>query len=378
MERAFEVIKDDEPDVDMAVLAGRLSRGYWFFGDLQRADEHAELALEIGETQGLSEAVAIGMRAKAAVLFSRGYPQQAIALIKQALEIALEHDLLEDASTCYFLLSDRSFRDDRYADALRYLDESLALARRQGSRPYEWSVIAERTYPLLMMGRWDEVLATTGPFTQEQAESGGVVLSVLQSGVEMNVYRGELEEARRINSLFSHIEDSSDLQDRACWFGAQAALALAEGRLEDALAAGEATIETAPTMGHNFQSTKQGVTDALEAALTLGDNTKVEELLTWIEQVPPSGQSPYLEAQRLRFRARLAADPAGLASAVAGFRSLGVPFWEAVAQFEQGELTGGADGAQLIAGARATFERLEARPWLERTDGVRVHAEASA
>jgi class 3 adenylate cyclase/tetratricopeptide (TPR) repeat protein len=378
MERAFQVIKDDEPDEDIAVLAGRLSRGYWFFGDLEQADERADFALEIAEMHRLPEALALGMRAKAAVLFSRGYPQQGVALIKQALEVALEHDLPEDASTCYFLLSDRSFRLDRYADALRYLDESLALARRRGSRPSEWAVLAERTYPLLMMGRWDEVLATTDAFTQEQAESGGVVLSVLQSGVEANAYRGELDEARRINSLFSHIENSSDLQDRASWLGAQAALALAEGRLDDALAAGEATIETASTMGSNFQSIKQGVADALEAALALGDSAKVKELLAWVEQVPPSGQSPYLEAQRLRFRARLAGDPVGLASAAAGFRSLGVPFWEAVAQLEQGELLGGDEAARLIAEARATFERLEALPWLERAAGVPVAVEASA
>ena len=107
------------------------------------------------------------------MLFSRGHPQQALALIKHALEVALEHDLLEDASTCYFLLSDSCFRFDRYADALRYLDESLALARRLGSRPYEWATIAERTYPLLMTGRWDEVLATTDSFTEEQVASGG-------------------------------------------------------------------------------------------------------------------------------------------------------------------------------------------------------------
>ena len=378
MERAFQVIKDDEPDADIAVLAGRLSRGYWFFGDLERADERAEFALEIGERQTLPEALAVGMRAKAAVLFSRGRPQQALALIKQALELALEHDLLEDASTCYFLLSDWSLRLDRYADALRYLDESLALARRQGSRPYEWSVLAERTYPLLMTGRWDEVLATTGAFTQEQAESGGVVLSVLQSGVETNVYRGELDEARRIFKLFSHIEHSSDLQDRACWLGAQASLALAEGGLEDALAAGEATIETASTMGSNFQSIKQGVTDAVEAALGLGKTAKAEELLAWVEQVPPSGRSPYLEVQRLRLRGRLDADAAALGSAAAQFRALGVPFWQAVTQLEHAEALGehGEAAEALAAEARATFERLGAAPWIARASrrGAQVPA----
>jgi hypothetical protein len=57
--------------------------------------------------------------------------------VKHALEVALEHDLAEDASICYFLLSDRCFRRDRYAEALGYLEESLALANKMGSRPLE-------------------------------------------------------------------------------------------------------------------------------------------------------------------------------------------------------------------------------------------------
>ena len=107
-----------------------------------------------------------------------GHRAEAFALLKQGLEVALEHDLLEDASTCYFILSDRCFRLDRYGEALRYLDESLALAGRMGSRPYELGVQAERTYALLMLGRWDEVLATADEFTEEHVHSGGVVLSV--------------------------------------------------------------------------------------------------------------------------------------------------------------------------------------------------------
>ena len=145
---------------------------------------------------------------------------------------------LEDASTCYFILSDGCFRLDRYADALRYLDEALALARRIGNRPYEWATLAERTYPLLMTGGWDEALATADEFTQEQVDSGGVVLSLLQSGVEIHAYRGELDEARRIYAMFDRLEGSTDIQDRSMRLAATAALSRAEGRLEEAYAAG--------------------------------------------------------------------------------------------------------------------------------------------
>ena len=112
----------------------------------------AELALDIAEAQGLPEPLASALRAKGAVAFSRGHREEAFALVKHALEVALEHDLSAHASTCYFLLSDSCFRRDRYTDALAYLDQSLALARKLGSRPYEWGALAERTYPALHGG----------------------------------------------------------------------------------------------------------------------------------------------------------------------------------------------------------------------------------
>jgi tetratricopeptide (TPR) repeat protein len=301
------------------------------------------------------------------VVASRGHGTESFALLKQGLEVALEHDLLEEASTCYFILSDRCFRLDRYAEALRYLDESLALAGRIGSRPFEWAVQAERSYALLMLGRWDEVLATTDAFTEEQVHSGGVVLSVLQSGVEAHCHRGELEAARRIYAMYSWLEDSSDLQDRGCFLAATAALRRAEGRFEDALAAGAATIEVASTMGAAFQGVKSGVVDALEAALALGDTTKAEELLSLFDELPPAQWPPFLEGHAIRIRARMDGDPAGLADAAARFRGMSLPFWLAVTQVEQAEALGPGGAAEALLGeARTTFERLGARPWLER------------
>src|SRR6266487_4419202 len=90
-----------------------------------------------------------------------------------ALEIALAHEL-DEASTCFFWLSDRCFQRDEYVDAIGYLDEALALTRKRGDRPGEWSVLAERTYPLVMLGRWDESQTVIDEFTPEQIDAGGL------------------------------------------------------------------------------------------------------------------------------------------------------------------------------------------------------------
>jgi tetratricopeptide (TPR) repeat protein len=380
MERAFAVISADEPDEDLALLAARLSLGYWYSGDLERAAERAELALDIAEAHAYPAALTLALRAKVAVIESRGHHEEAQALLKHALEIALHHDLMEDAGTCYFILSDRCFHRDQYVDALAYLDEALALSRKLGNRPYEWAVLAERTYPLSMLGRWDEAQAASQEFTPEQIDTGGVVLSLLQSSVEIHIQRGELDEARRIFSLFSRLEESSDVQERSCYLGSRAALRRVEGRPQEALADGEATIEAGRTLGISSQAVKQGIVEAAEAAFALGESAKIEALLTSIETLPPGSRPPYLDAHARRFRARIAEDETGYEAAAEGFRELGIPFWLAVTLLEHGERLVGqgraTEAEPLLAEAGEIFERLEARPWLERVTAAAAEQQA--
>jgi tetratricopeptide (TPR) repeat protein len=312
------------------------------------------------------------LRAKGAILFSRGHNQEGLALNKHALELALEHDVHEDAMTGYFILSDRCFSADRYQDALAYLDESLAVARRIGDRPREWAVLAERTYPLLLLGRWDEVIATREEFGEEQVNAGGVVLSLLQAGVEVYSHRGDFEEARRLLTLFARLEDSTDLQDLGCYFSATAVLSRAEGRHDDALAAGVRTLDAAPVFGLSFQSVKHGLVDAVEAALALGNSEKAEELLAIVERLPPGQKPPYLDAHAKRIRSRMSGDPAGLEAAARLFRERAIPFWVGVTTLEHAELTGSGESRSE---ALRIFEQLGARPWIERAAEADVKAE---
>jgi hypothetical protein len=173
--------------------------------------------------------------------------------------------------------------------------------------------------------------------------------------------------------MFERLDGSTDVQDRSIFLASRAALHRAEGRLREALADGEATIETAPTLGIGFQGVKWAIVEAIEAAIELGETVKVEELLATIESIPPGSRPPYLDAQARRFRARLAGDPAGLRAAAAGFRELEIPFWHAVTLLELGD-------EPSLAEAREIFERLGATPWLERipaaASGLQSHVPA--
>jgi hypothetical protein len=108
---------------------------------------------------------------------------------------------------------------------------------------------------------------------------------------------------------------------------------------------------------------------------------KVQELIGVVEAVAPGKRPPVMEAQALRTRARLAATrdekeevEAGFKEATGLFRELSLPFWMAVTLLEHGEWLAGHDRveqaeAQLFE-ARQIFERLKARPWLDRLERV--------
>jgi tetratricopeptide (TPR) repeat protein len=370
MERAFEAISGDEPDEDLALLAARLGVYHWFLGNLERSAERAEFALDIAEAYGYAEPLEGALRCKAALAFSRGHLEEAGAYHDRALQIALAHDLLRQAGTLYFISSDSEFRRDRYEAALALLRDSLALSRKLGNRPTEYGTLAEMSYPLYMLGRWDEALASLESPTEEHTQSGGVLLSLLQGPLEIHIARGQLDQARHIFSLFAHLDASIDVQDRSSYLSGRAALNLAEGRFAEALADADAATAAASTLGFAAQAVKQAVVAGAEAAFALGDSSKVEALIAPLEEAPPGRRAPFLEAQARRFRGRLTGDEAQYRAAESVFRELGLPFWLGVVLLEHAELLvredRATDAEPLLGEAREIFERLEATVWLER------------
>jgi tetratricopeptide (TPR) repeat protein len=160
-----------------------------------------------------------------------------------------------------------------------------------------------------------------------------------------------------------------------------------EERYDEALAAGEEALALFRSF-HNSANATECFVEAVEAAFGLGALGRFDELLGASEQLPPVERSQYLEAQVARFRALLAARrQEGAASeqqakrAVGQFRELGMPFWLAVTLLEYGEWLVGQDRREeaepLLTEARKIFERLKARPWLERLERVAL-AEAAA
>jgi hypothetical protein len=218
-----------------------------------------------------------------------------------------------------------------------------------------------------MQGRWDEALTRYQEVPEEHLLDS-LTLSFLSGVVEIHVRRGNLVEAGRILSIYEPLRESDDVQNRTCFLAAAACVARAEGRLEDAVRDGVETARVSRSAGlEASQMLKQGLVEAIEATLALGDTAHAEELVASIEAVPPGLRSGYLDGHAMRFRGRLASDPERAAAAAVKFRDLRIPFWHAVALLEHGELSGDEDS---LAQARDLFAELEAAPWLDRLAAV--------
>jgi class 3 adenylate cyclase/tetratricopeptide (TPR) repeat protein len=373
-EEAYAVLAAEPPSEALAHVAATLAGGYAFTGERPKALQTVELAIDVAESVGSPDALARAFGSKSMIISSLR-PEESVALLRQARALGREHGLTEREHHALFNLSDRSFRRDRYDDALEYLQDALAIVRRRGSRVMERVTLSETTYALYMTGRWEEALAARAEVPDE-ALLEGVTASLLSGVLEIHLARGDLDEATRLLAAYVPQEDSADLQKRYSYLAASAAVRRAEGRHDEALALGSEVADVVRNeAGEADQSVKQGLVAAIEAALALGETARAGELVASIEAVPPGLRSPYLGAQAQRFRARLAgADDTAeslFRDAATRLRDLGIVFWLAVTLLEHAEWLAArdrpGDAEWLLAEAREIFERLEATPWIERT-----------
>ena len=385
-ERALEIASAGEADEVLANLASALGLAYVFTGDHDRADELLSLALDVGESLGVPEAVSRAFAGKGIIATAKGHPEEALAYTKHGLTIALDNEDWERAYNLYFNLSDLEFQRDRYEQALEYLQADLEIVRRRGSRPGEWSVLAESTYPMYMLGRWDEALERAAEVPEEKL-SAALTMSLLASVArDPRLTAATRPRPDGLLSLFEHLADATDVQDRAGYLSALAAVLRAEGRLADAIAAGVDAVEVSSAVVRDQNAERQaGAVEAIEAALALGERARALELVAMIDAVPPGLRPPYLTAQADRFRALLAgADESaasGFQAAAAAFREIGVVFWLAVTLLEHGEWLAArgraAEAAPLLDEAREVFERLAATPWLDRLERAEAALDAT-
>jgi tetratricopeptide (TPR) repeat protein len=313
--------------------------------------------------------------------------EQALALMKHSLELALEHDLTGSALRAYNNLGDLLDRRDRYEEAIETLRPALALARKAGYRMNEWRMLGELGYYLLRTGGWEEAMELAQEMPEERIMNA---VSVANTLIEIAVERGDPAEARRILGLLSELEGSADVQDRWGYASLSALTLRSERRFDQALAASDAGLKGLEFFGGGVSAdAKIALSEGLESGLALGRFDHVEALLGRIDAIPPGRRPPSMVAQAARYRARLAAArnehgavEQGFKTAQAVFREHGLTFFVAATELEHGEWLadqGRREEAEpLLEEAREIFERLAAAPWLERCDRLASTRAATA
>ena len=219
---------------------------------------------------------------------------------------------------------------------------------------------------------WEEALARETDLRQSGTDVGAQHLLIHL--IEIECWRGNLEQARSRLERSAELEDTENKEHLTTYRLHEAQVLRTEGNPRAALAALEPVLEARSELGITYLNIKLGFVEALEAAFALGDAARVDELLGIIEQLRPGERPPLLEAHAYRFRARQSGEEAGFATAASRFRDLEMPFWLALAELEHAEWLSGegrvAEAEPLLAEAREIFERLGARPHLERVDAV--------
>src|SRR4029078_9286208 len=82
-------------------LAAELGRLHFFRGEIDLAARRIDTAIEIAESLWLREVLSQGLNTQALITGFGGRSEQALALYKHALELALEHDLTAAALRAY-------------------------------------------------------------------------------------------------------------------------------------------------------------------------------------------------------------------------------------------------------------------------------------
>jgi predicted ATPase/class 3 adenylate cyclase len=370
---AFDVLAADEPDADVAALAAQLGRLQHFANNPSEAARWTETALDVGEDLRLPAVISSALNTKSLIV--RNHRHESEALLRKALAIALDNDLVPEALRAYNNLFVLLASWDREEEAFALIPDALALARRRGDRFWEVQLVTGLVEEALSRGDWEDALrhgAQVALSDHKQDSDLGVTLA------RIHLERGERDEARRQLAALVDDVETNDVQLRNLALWRRRLTAELEGRYTDALAAvADALFDSSDLMP--AQSVADALRDAATYATLSGDHDGALEVGAKVDELSAAIRSRAVESQLHRIRANAAASRGdgeaaadAYALALAHGRSLGFPIWLAPVLFDYGVWLQSEgrieEAAPLLVEAREMFERMGAIVWLERLD----------
>ena len=387
LDPALEVLSQDEPDENIARLAAEAGRVHHFQGDDETARERIELALQIAEREGYPQVLSDALNTKAMIINDR--PNESRALLREALAIALEHDLSTQAIRAYNNLAVRAGSDDRWDEARRYIEEGYELARTRGDHQFTTSLGMGLVGELIHDGDWDDAFALAEQLPLEPQTAIASQVEGILWLVRVAYERSDPQLAERwLARISPDTATSTDIQLRDLTIWRRAIEALGEDRLDDVLAPLLEAAELLIAQGL-IRYAEPRFTDAATVALALGDPGLASPFVALVDTAPEHQVTRPLELACARIRANIAAAREEHESAAEEYsaalaigRNLGRAGLLAPVLFDYGRWlveTGRAEEARpLIDEARAIFERMGATRWLDRLEQFSGAPEAEA
>jgi class 3 adenylate cyclase/tetratricopeptide (TPR) repeat protein len=375
LETARAGIDEAGPSLELAWILAQLGRMQALRADYGAALITLDRALGLAEMLDAEEVFVEALTSKAIGLVFGGRLREARLLLEGAADRALAADLrrawLRATLNLCVLFQDL----DQHIELMELMPEMETLARQLGDRAQLTSARLGAVTPLALLGRWAEALARAAE--GDEADMIGYARAEVVVAASILCEQGDVARAERVLAAAESSRTAEQPELKANFLAMEARVLRAQARPGDALAAAERGLELNRELSFMSTPMKLSLVEALEAAMALGNLEKAEELLASVESLHPGALTPSLRAHRARFRARLNAAldredgvDGNFRSAAAIFREFSFAFYLAVTQLEHAEWLAGigrhSEAEPLLAEARETFERLEARPWLER------------
>ncbi|HZU20971.1 MAG TPA: adenylate/guanylate cyclase domain-containing protein [Gaiellaceae bacterium] len=379
LEAAVAALEQAGPTAELAATLAHLARMQSLAGDADAAAQTVDRALRLADMLGAEVVFVDALTIKASVLLNQARLLEARVLFEAARPRARATDLSSTwwrATNNLALLLEQT---DEYEDGFALTDEMETLARQRGDLELlaaaRFGVIAT----LVELGRWDEALARADEALEVKASLWATSERI--SVVAVHCERGDLVAAERLMAEQAHQRTAGQAEFVVGFAAMEARLHRARGRFAEGLAAAERGLSGRGTLTLANPRNRICLVEALEGALALDDLARCDELLALLDALPPGQLTPSLSAWRHVFHARLAARRDGMRDVDEHFRRAegifgerGLVFHLARTELEHAEWLQAngraAEAEPLLAQAREVFERLEARPWLGRLDGV--------
>ena len=363
---ALDEFADLWPDPVIAEMKVHAARAYGQLSDHEKALALSDEALIVAERVNMPNLLARALLAKGATLANMGRLREGIAVIRGGEEVARESGNSEVVIIALVLLGYHLGEVDNKAAEDCYR-EGLELARRAGHRALTLQFVNNIGYTGFMTGEWDAALVEMDDALDQEIEISSRIW-IRSNELIIRASRGEQLEAA-IAELDRLVEQHGDENLQLPTLDTKANYAQASGRLSEAreawLLIGERWTSQAPA----------SIYQAARPQIWSGDLDTVKGDLAAIDATGFHGN--VVEARRATLQAAIAALEGRAREAVPLYRNA-LEAWRQLHQTWEEALTGldmvtvldrTIPEVRAVAEAtRVIFERLGAKPYLERLD----------